>query len=58
MTNSEISNKTFAGTWRLRDAYAEKDGQRTSFPLGEGTIGLIMYDEDGHMSAQLMSRER
>lgn len=55
---SEISAKTFAGTWRLQDSYAEKDGVRQPFPLGEGTQGLIMYDDIGHMSAQLMSKER
>lgn len=55
---SEISAKTFAGTWRLQDAFAEKDGQRQSFPLGDNTKGLIMYDDIGHMSAQLMSNER
>ena len=55
---SEISAKTFAGTWRLQDSYAEKDGVRQPFPLGEGTKGLIMYDDIGHMSAQLMSKDR
>ena len=53
-----VSPKTFAGTWRLKESYAEKDGVRQAFPLGEGTRGLIMYDEIGHMSAQLMSAER
>ncbi|MEM7465524.1 MAG: lipocalin-like domain-containing protein [Pseudomonadota bacterium] len=56
MTN--ITPQTLAGTWRLKDAYAEKDGVKQAFPLGEGTHGLIMYDDIGHMSAQLMSHER
>ena len=55
---TEISAKNFAGTWRLKDAYAEKDGVRQAFPLGENTQGLIMYDDIGNMSAQLMSKER
>ena len=55
---AEISAKTFAGTWRLQQAFAEKDGVRQAFPLGEGTKGRIMYDDIGHMSAQLMSKER
>ena len=55
---SEISPRTFAGTWRLQESFAESDGTKQSFPLGEGTQGLIMYDELGHMSAQLMSRDR
>lgn len=55
---SEIGPHTFAGTWRLKDSYAESDGVKRAFPLGEGTKGLIMYDSIGHMSAQLMSAER
>lgn len=54
----DIGPHTFAGTWNLKDAYAETDGVRRAFPLGEGTLGLIMYDEIGHMSAQLMSKDR
>lgn len=55
---SEIGPQTFAGTWRLQESFAESNGIRQSFPLGEGTQGLIMYDEMGHMSAQLMSKDR
>ena len=54
----DISPQTFAGTWRLQESFAESNGVKQAFPLGEGTQGLIMYDEIGHMSAQLMSRER
>lgn len=53
-----ISAKTFAGTWRLADAYAETDDGRQAFPLGDGAQGLIIYDEAGYMSAQLTSRDR
>jgi hypothetical protein len=55
---SEIGPETFAGTWRLKESYAETNGAKQAFPLGEDTQGLIMYDAIGHMSAQLMSRER
>lgn len=55
---SEIGPKTFAGTWRLQESFALSDGVRCAFPLGEGTQGLIMYDAIGHMSAQLMSKDR
>lgn len=54
----QITARTFAGTWRLADASAETDAGRQPFPLGEGTEGLIIYDEKGYMSAQLMSRDR
>ena len=56
MTN--VSAKTLAGTWRLKESFAEKNGKRQAFPLGEGTKGLIIYDEVGYMSAQLMSAQR
>lgn len=55
---TEINADSFAGTWRLADAYAETAQGRRPFPLGDGTHGLIMYDTAGHMSAQLMSAGR
>jgi len=55
---AEITSKSFAGAWRLVDSSAETSAGRHPFPLGEGTIGFIMYDEQGHMSAQLMSADR
>lgn len=57
-TPNPISAKTFAGTWLLADAYAETDGRREAFPLGEGAEGLIIYDAAGYMSAQLMRTGR
>ena len=54
----EINANSFAGAWRLAEAYAETDAGRQPFPLGDGTQGLIMYDTEGHMSAQLMSADR
>ena len=56
--NDDIDATSFAGTWRLRDAYAESDQGREAFPLGENTRGQIIYDVKGFMSAQLMSDKR
>jgi len=53
-----VTPATFAGTWRLADAYAETEAGRQPFPLGDGTHGLIIYDAAGYMSAQLMSKDR
>lgn len=53
-----VGPQTFAGTWRLEDAYAETASGRQPFPLGDGAHGFIMYDAHGHMSAQLMRAER
>jgi hypothetical protein len=58
MEDQQISPKLFAGSWRLVDSYAETDQGRRPFPLGEGTLGFVMYDDRGHMSAQLMSASR
>jgi hypothetical protein len=59
MTNNpEIDANSFAGTWRLAEAYAETAEGRRPFPLGEGALGSIMYDTAGHMSAQLMGADR
>ncbi|MFT4560688.1 MAG: hypothetical protein ACI9BW_000422 [Gammaproteobacteria bacterium] len=58
MEDQQISPKVFAGAWRLVDSYAETENGRCPFPLGEGTLGFVMYDDRGHMSAQLMSASR
>jgi hypothetical protein len=57
-SEQEIDANAFAGAWRLAEAYAETPDGRRPFPLGDGTRGLIMYDTEGHMSAQLMSANR
>jgi len=54
----DIDASSFAGSWRLVEAYAESSAGRTPFPLGDGTLGSIMYDTAGNMSAQLMSADR
>ena len=54
-----MSKNPFIGTWTLRDAFAlTDDGKRVASPLGEKVLGQIMYDDAGHMSAQLMSADR
>jgi lipocalin-like protein len=47
------------GAWELV-SYAIEDnpGGVTTYPLGPHPVGLIMYTEDGYMSAQLMRRDR
>jgi len=54
-----MSTLSFAGTWRLVDAFARTaEGKRLPSPLGEKVLGQIMYDEQGNMSAQLMAEGR
>ena len=47
------------GAWEL-ESYTEADGSGRSpvHPLGEDATGLIIYTNDGYMSAQLMSADR
>ena len=47
------------GAWRLVDAVEEPaDGSPVRHPHGEHPTGLILYTADGHMSVQIMMRER
>jgi hypothetical protein len=47
------------GTWRLVSYVAEDDrGGAVTYPLGRDAVGLIMYTNDGYMSAQLMRPDR
>jgi hypothetical protein len=47
------------GAWRLTDVVEESpDGSVVRRPHGERPIGLLLYTADGHMSAQIMRRER
>ncbi|MFC2039355.1 lipocalin-like domain-containing protein [Chloroflexota bacterium] len=48
----------FIGTWKLvLSEFRLSDGQAV-YPLGKEATGMLMYDASGHMSAQLMRRDR
>lgn len=48
----------FVGTWTLVSSeFRRADGQ-VLFPLGTGAVGLLVYDENGYMAAQLMRPNR
>jgi hypothetical protein len=47
------------GTWRLeRWEIVYEDGRPAECPLGEDAIGLLMYTDDGHVSASLARAQR
>ncbi len=47
------------GAWRLLDVVEEPlDGSPVRRPHGERPQGLILYSPSGHMSVQIMERER
>jgi hypothetical protein len=48
----------FIGTWKLVSSeFRTSDGQ-VSYPLGQGAVGILMYDSGGRMAAQLMRSDR
>jgi hypothetical protein len=55
MSIKEVLHDAVLGTWELQ-SYTIENSERgeTTYPLGPDPIGLIMYTEDGYMSAQLM----
>ena len=50
-----LSEKDVVGTWRLvAHYYLEDDGSTSEGPLGDQAEGLLIYHEDGHMTASMM----
>jgi len=53
-----VVKEQFIGTWKLVSSeFRLSDGQ-TVYPLGKEATGMLTYDASGHMSAQLMRRDR
>jgi hypothetical protein len=48
----------FPGTWRLLSAEYVGPSGATRYLYGRGAIGMLTYDNRGHMSAQIMNPER
>jgi hypothetical protein len=53
-----MDRKQFVGTWQLVSLEAHYDNGSTAYPLGMDALGVITYDAQGHMTAQLMRRDR
>jgi hypothetical protein len=50
-----VSIKALLGAWRLVSwSFVYDDGRPAEYPLGSDAEGLILYTEDGHVSATLM----
>ncbi|MFC1857900.1 lipocalin-like domain-containing protein, partial [Thermodesulfobacteriota bacterium] len=53
-----VEKNRFVGTWSLASSeFRLSDGQ-VVYPLGEEATGILSYDAEGYMSAQLMRSER
>jgi hypothetical protein len=59
MSTKEVLHDAVLGAWELQ-SYTIEDSERgeITYPLGPDPVGLIMYTEDGYMSAQLMRADR
>src|SRR5947199_10423315 len=59
MSTKETLRDAVLGAWDLV-SYTIEDSPsgNTTYPLGAAPVGLIMYTEDGYMSAQLMRSDR
>lgn len=54
-----ISKEDLVGTWQLESwtvGYSDRDG--FTYPYGEDPQGLLMYSDDGWMSASITRNER
>jgi hypothetical protein len=59
MSTNESLRSAVLGAWELVSYTIEDNpGGDTTYPLGPNPVGLILYTEDGYMSAQLMRPDR
>lgn len=56
MTRKAVQRQQLVGTWMLETFHArELSSGLIRYPLGERPAGMILYTDDGYMSAQLAS---
>jgi hypothetical protein len=48
----------FTGAWRVVSVEDRQPDGSLSYPYGEQPAGLLLYDETGRMSVQIMRRDR
>ncbi|HAK59112.1 MAG TPA: hypothetical protein DCO77_01845 [Nitrospiraceae bacterium] len=48
----------FVGIWRLVSSEFKQSDGEIAYPFGNDTVGMLIYDESGHMSVQFMRSER
>jgi len=53
-----MGKEQFIGSWKLISSeFRRSDGQLT-YPYGRDAVGILMYDANGHFSAQVMRSDR
>lgn len=53
-----MDKEKFIGTWNLISNEWKSDDGQVTYPLGRNTLGQLMYDGKGNMSAQLTNPAR
>ncbi len=53
-----MGRERFIGTWKLISFELRRPDHEVTYPIGENPMGVIMYDEHGNMSGQIMRRHR
>lgn len=53
-----MGREQFIGSWKLISSEFRRSDGQVSYPLGKDVMGLIIYDADGYISAQLMNPDR
>lgn len=53
-----LTRKSLVGGWKLEDWRTVYDDGRVSRPLGKRPQGVLLYTDDGGMSASIMSARR
>ena len=54
----QAGKEQFIGTWRLISSEFRRSNGEVTYPMGINVAGMLMYDADGHMSAQIMRVDR
>ena len=52
-----LRNRRFLGAWALVSFESRKAGGEVVYPWGHDPVGIVIWDESGHMSAQLGPRD-
>ena len=53
-----MGKEQFIGSWKLVSSEFRTSDGDVSYPLGKDAVGLIMYDNKGYVSAQIMRPDR
>jgi hypothetical protein len=53
-----MSKNELIGTWKFKSMILKADSGKTVYPYGEDLFGMLIYTQNGYMSALLMDPDR